>query len=143
MTYSTPYPKIWGVACILFWGHLPLERFFVLWEVPFVIKLVTLVFGLKNVGSENTCWSQTHVLKGNMAELMGQLSKAKTGKPHQINILVSTRHTQCPACLLRNKFCFVDFLEEKTRLYTHIYLLHVHNLSCHVAHSDASIVMNS
>ena len=58
MTYSTPYPKIWGVACILFWGHLPLERFFVLWEVPFVIKLVTLVFGFKNAGSENTCWSQ-------------------------------------------------------------------------------------
>ena len=87
-----------------------------LWEVPFVIKLVMLVFGLKNGGSENTCWSQTHVLKGNMAELMGQLSKANTGKPHQINILISTRHTQRLACLLRNKFCLVDFLEENNTI---------------------------
>ena len=80
-----------------------------------------LVFGLKNGGSENTCWSQTHVLKGNMAELMGQLSKANTGKPHQINILISTRHTQCLACLLRNKFCLVDFLEENNTI-VHAYL---------------------
>ena len=74
-----------------------MERFFVLWEVPFVIKLVTLVFGLKNVGSENTCWSQTHVLKGNMAELMGQLSKAKNREttPNQHIGFNQTHATSC------------------------------------------------
>ena len=68
-----------------------------LWEVPFVIKLVMLVFGLKNGGSENTCWSQTHVLKGNMAELMGQLSKANTGEttPNQRIDFNQTAATFC------------------------------------------------
>ena len=94
-----------------------------LWEVPFVIKLVMLVFGLKNGGSENTCWSQTHVLKGNMAELMGQLSKANTGETTPNHILISTKHTQHPACLLRNKFCLVDLLEEKKIV--HGYLLFI------------------
>ena len=53
---------------------------------------------LKNGGSENTWWSQTHVvLKGNRAELMGQLSKANTGEttPNQHIDFNQTHATSC------------------------------------------------
>ena len=79
--------------------------------------------GLKNGGSENTWWSQTHgVLKGNRAELMGQLSKANTGETTPNHKLISTKHTQHPACLLRNKFCLVDFLEEKKIAHAYLFI---------------------
>ena len=53
---------------------------------------------LKNGGSENTWWSQTHVLKGNRTELMGPLSKANTGETTP-NQHIDFNHTHASSCV--------------------------------------------